>query len=164
MRLITTTVLLACCALPLTASAAGLKPGKWQITATMDMGKNAPQMPQLSSEQMAAMKQAGVKMPSFGGPHTFMTCVSPEQAASGQPPMHEHDDSGCTVKNFKRDGRNSSGEMVCNGKMKGTGTFEMTADSDTAYASKFHFQGTAHGHPVDMTTASNGRWLADNCK
>ncbi|HWU68475.1 MAG TPA: DUF3617 domain-containing protein [Stenotrophobium sp.] len=160
-----TTVLLACCALPLTANAAtGLKPGKWQITATMDMGKNAPQMPQLSPEQMAAMKQAGIKMPSIGGPHTFTTCVSPEQAASGKPPMSQHDDSGCTVKNLKHDGRNSSGEMDCNGKMKGTGTFEMTADSDTAYTSKFHFEGTAHGHPVDMSNTSTGRWLADSCK
>lgn len=165
MRLIITTVLLTCCALPLAANAAtGLKPGKWQITATMDMGKNAPQMPQLSPEQMAAMKQAGIQMPSIGGPDSFTTCVSPEQAASGKPPMSEHDDSGCTMKDFKHSGHKSTGEMVCTGKMKGSGTFEMTADSDTAYTSKFHFKGTAHGHPMDMTTTSNGRWLTDSCK
>ncbi|MGH8462030.1 MAG: DUF3617 domain-containing protein [Stenotrophobium sp.] len=162
MRILISSFVLACCVLPLSASATGLKPGKWQITATMDMGKDAPAMPALSAEQMEAMKRAGVKMPSMNGPHTMMTCVSPQDAASGKPPMKE--DSGCTMKNLKHEGNHSSGEMVCDGQFKGTGTFEMTADGDTGFTSKMHMEGSAHGQPVNMTTTSSGHWLGASCK
>ncbi|MGH8456569.1 MAG: DUF3617 domain-containing protein, partial [Stenotrophobium sp.] len=154
----------ACALLPLSASAAGLKAGQWEVTTTMDMGKHAPKMPQLTPEQMTQMKQMGMKMPSFsGGAITTKICVSPEEAASGQPPIHQSEDSGCKPKDFKHSGNHTTGEIVCDGEMKGTGEVDVTQGDET-YTSKFHFKGISHGQPVDMNNTSTGHWLQASCK
>jgi hypothetical protein len=154
------------CLLPLCAAAAGMKPGQWEITMTMDLGKDAPKMPQLSPDQLAQMKQMGISPPSLGigGPRTFKSCVSPQDAESGKPPMDQRADRSCKQKDLKRDGNRMTMQIVCDGEMMGTGDIEVTNDSPEHYRSKFHFVGSSHGHAVDMTNSSEGRWLGAACK
>ena len=55
-----------------------LKPGQWDMTMDMKM-KN---MPKMSAEDLAAMKQMGVQIPGMGGPMKMQQCITPEQASS----------------------------------------------------------------------------------
>lgn len=154
----------ACLAVPLCA-AAGMKAGQWEITMKMDMGKDAPQMPQIPPEQLEKMKAMGIQPPSMGigGPRTFKTCVSPQDAASDRPPMDERANRSCKPQDVKHEGARTTLKIVCSGEMNGTGDVEANYDSPEHYTSKFHFSGTAHGHAVDMTNTSEGRWLAASC-
>ena len=154
----------ACLVLPLCAHA-GMKPGQWEITMHMDLGKNAPQMPQIPPEQLEKMKQMGISVPAMGmgQPRTFKTCVSPQDAASDRPPMDDKSQRDCKPQNIKHDGSRTTLDIVCDGEMKGTGHVEAVYDGPEHYTSKFHFTGTAHGHEVDMTNSSEGRWLGASC-
>lgn len=154
-----------CLALPLCA-AAGMKAGQWEITMKMDLGKDAPQMPQIPPEQLEKMKQMGIQPPAMGigGPRSFKTCVSEQDAASDKPPMDERANRSCKAQDIQHEGKRTTLKIVCDGEMKGTGDVEATYDSPEHYTSKFHFVGTAHGHAVDMTHSSEGRWISATCK
>lgn len=154
----------ACLALPLCA-AAGMKAGQWQITTKMDLGKNAPQMPQIPPEQLEKMKALGITPPSIGmgAPHSFKTCVSPQDADAGQPPMDERAQHSCKAQDIKHEGARTTLKIVCTGEMNGTGEIESVYDSPEHYTSKMHFVGSSHGHDVDMTNSSEGRWLGASC-
>ncbi len=137
-----------------------LKPGQWDMTVKMQM-KN---MPQISAEDMAKMKEMGIKVPFAGEPMHIQQCITPEQASLKQPMDPSHGKNGCTVKNYKHKGNTASGEMICNGEMKGTGKFEMTLDSDTSYSTKVSFKGVSKdGQPIDQTTESSGKWAKEKC-
>jgi len=154
----------ACLVLPLSALA-GMKPGQWEITTKMDLGKNTPQMPQIPPEQLEKMKQLGISVPGMGGgaAHTFKTCVSPQDASNDRPPMDEQAQRSCKTQDTKRTGNRTTLKIVCEGEMKGTGEVEYVSDTPEHYSSKMHFAGTARGHSVDMTNTSEGRWLGANC-
>src|SRR5215213_7066655 len=93
-------------ALPLFA-ASPMKPGKWQITITMDM----PNMP--------------MKMP----PMTLTNCVTKEQAENPQPPKASGKDD-CVVSDYKLDGNTVSWSMECKKQqMKGEGTITFNGDT-----------------------------------
>ena len=155
----------ACITLPLCAQA-GMKPGQWEITTKMDLGKNAPQMPQIPPEQLEKMKQLGIKVPAMsGGPGgmTFKTCVSPKDAEGDHPPMDQRSQRDCKSQDIKHEGNRTTMKIVCDGEMKGTGDVEFVTDSPEHYTSKFHMVGTSHGHAVDVTHASEGKWLGASC-
>lgn len=164
MRKLLVAAVATCLALPLYAGT-GMKPGQWEITSQMDLGKNAPQMPQIPPEQLEKMKAMGITPPSMGigGPRTFKTCVSKQDAESDQPPMDEHAQRSCKPQDLKRDGKRTTMKIVCTGEMQGTGDVEFVADSPEHYTSKFHMVGTSHGHAIDMTHSSEGRWLGASC-
>lgn len=147
---------------PLTGVAADqLKPGQWDMTVNMQM----KDMPKISAEEMAQMKEMGIKMPMGGGePMHVQQCITPEQATLKQPMNPSHGKDDCTIKNYKHSGNMASGEMVCTGDLKGTGKFEMTLNGDTSYSNKIAFKGvTRDGHPVDQTTESSGKWVKAKC-
>lgn len=160
-----TLIAVTCLVLPLSALAA-IKPGQWEITTKMDLGKNAPQMPQIPPEQLEKMKQMGIKMPAMnpGGGMTVKTCVSPQDAAGDHPPMDDRAQRDCKVQDLKRDGNRTTLKVVCTGAMQGTGDAEFVTDSPEHYTSKFHMVGTSHGHPVDVTNNAEGRWLSATCQ
>lgn len=143
------------------AAASGLKPGQWEITVTMDMGKDTPQIP---PEQLEQMKRMGIQMP-FARPTVFQHCITPQQAASDEPPPMQADREGNSCKNrdFKRSGNHVSGEVVCEGRMQGTGKFAMDFEGDRKYTSTWSFTGTSDGRPVDMHSSSSARWLRASC-
>ncbi len=158
-KMITLTLGLALFAL-VSAAADQLKPGQWDMTVSMKM-KN---MPQMSAEDMAQMKEMGIQMPFGGEPMHVQQCITPEQASLNQPMNPSQGKDGCTVKNYKHSGKTASGEVTCNGDMKGTGKFEMTMDSDTSYSSKMSFNGVSKdGQPIDQVTESSGKWAKAKC-
>ncbi len=155
----------ACLALPLSAIA-GIKPGQWEITTQMDLGKNAPQMPQIPPEQLEKMKQMGIKIPAMGagGAMTIKSCVSPKDAESDHPPMDDRAQRDCKVQDIKKDGKRTTMKIVCTGSMDGTGELEFVADSPEHYTSRMHMVGTSHGHPVNINNSAEGRWVSATCK
>jgi hypothetical protein len=138
-------------------AADGLKAGQWDMTITMKM-KN---MPQMSAEELAAMKQMGMKMPGMGEPVHTMHCVTPEQAASNQP-VSPIADPSCTVSNLKKSGSTTSGNLTCKGHMNGTGKFETTMKNDS-FISKMSLKGESGGQPVDQEMETSGKWLKAKC-
>ena len=156
---------IVCLAVPLCATA-GIKAGQWEITMKMDLGKTMPQMPKLTPEQLAQMKQMGMQLPSMdpNAARTIKICVSPQDAASDRPPMDERAQRSCKPQDVWHDGNRTTLKIVCDGEMKGTGEVESVNDSDEHYTSKFHFVGTSHGHAVDIKHESEGRWLSASCK
>ena len=142
------------------AAADQLKPGQWDMTVNMHM----KDMPQMSAEDMAKMKEMGIQMPMGGEPMHVQQCITPEQASLKQPMNPSHGDQNCTVKNYRHSGNTASGEMVCTGDMKGTGKFAMTLNSDTSYTNKMSFKGVSkEGQPIDQTTDSSGKWVKAKC-
>lgn len=135
-----------------------LKPGQWDMTMDMKM-KN---MPEMSAEDLAAMKQMGVKIPGMGGPMKMQQCITPEQASMKQP-MNPTGDQSCTVKNHKQKGNTVTGELVCTGDMKATGKFETTMVGNTSYTSKMSLKGVSNGEPIDQDIETSGKWVKAKC-
>jgi len=157
----TTTITLALCLASFaTASIAAeqLKPGQWDMTMDVQM-KN---MPKLSAEDMAAMKQMGIEIPGMGKPMRMQQCVTPEQAAANQP-LNPTGNESCKVKNFKQNGNTVTGDLVCTGEMNATGKFETTMNGNTAYSSKMSLKGVSHGEPIDQEVATSGKWVKAKC-
>ena len=106
-------LLAAVCALavPFTASAKNMKPGKWELTFEMSGG------------------------PMAGHPFTTNKCVTPEEAASNEPPK-ARENSECKVTDMKIDGNTVSWKVSCaKSGATGDGTATYTGDS---------FNGTSH--------------------
>ncbi|PTU31426.1 DUF3617 domain-containing protein [Stenotrophobium rhamnosiphilum] len=154
-----------CLVLPLGVSA-GMKPGQWEVTSKVDLGKNMPQIPQLTPQQIEQMRQLGIELPSIGpgGAISMQTCVSQKDAENGYPPMDERVQRDCKVQDLKRNGKRTTLKVVCNGEMQGTGDVEFIENSPEHYSSKFHLVGTTHGRSIDMNNSAEGRWLGPTCK
>lgn len=156
--------LLTCCLLPLVAYAGGHgKPGLWEVSTKMNFsGASAPKIP---PEQLAQMKQMGIKIPGLSGdPIVVKQCISKEQAERDEPPRTQNDKSGCEMQNAKRDGRTFTADMVCTGDMKGKGTMKVTNESSESYTGSMTFKGTqVRGGDVEMTNEFSGKWLGADC-
>ncbi len=149
-------------AIPAMAADPELKPGQWETTIHMQMAG----MPQLTTEQIAQMKQLGIDTSILSGQPTVMQqCITPEQASLQKPlDLSSNTDQQCVIKNYKKSGKTVSGDMVCNGDLKAQGHFEMTVDSNTSYKGKWALKGmTKEGLPVDQTTDISARWLKAKC-
>ena len=109
-----------------------MKPGKWQITMTMDM----PNMP--------------MKMP----PMTFTNCITKEQAENPQPPKQK--DQDCKVDNYKLDGNTVTWTVSCTGKQKMTGEGKMTFNADT-YEGTTHMK----MQDMEMTQHFDGKYVGE---
>lgn len=159
-----TLLLLAALCSPFCAGAAtsALKPGQWNLTVSMKMAN----MPQLSADQLAQMKQLGIDLPVLSGKPTLIAqCISPEQATLKQPinPQQKPDDQ-CSIENYRHSGNQVSGDMVCNGEMKAKGHFSMTVTDATHYRGKWTLQGvTRDGQPIDQSSDVSAVWVKDKC-
>jgi hypothetical protein len=138
-------------------AAEGLKPGQWEMTVNMKM-KN---MPQISPEEMAAMKEMGIEMPGMGKPMTMQQCITPELAAKAVAPSTP--DLNCTVRNIRTSGNKTTGEMVCAGDPKMTGKFETITNGNTSYRSKMTLKGISQGQPIDQEIENSGKWVKAQC-
>jgi uncharacterized protein DUF3617 len=137
------------------------KPGLWSVTTRIEFTKGGPQIP---PEQLAKMKEQGMKLP-FGQPVTISTCVTPEQAAREElPKPQQRMNDRCQMQNLTRAGSTFTADMVCDGEMRGTGHLEVTYQDDEHYAGTLHFVSTSkRGGEVDMTDTISGRWLGADC-
>jgi len=144
--------------LPVVALAAHGKVGLWEITTHMNMPGMASQIP---PEAMARMKAMGVQMPdaqSFTSQH----CMTAEEVAADKPPPMRNAKS-CTMTNMSHDAHGFSADMVCTGEMEGQGHITMAYDGDTHYSGNYSFKGSANGHPQNMTTSFEGKWISPDC-
>jgi hypothetical protein len=125
------------------AQAAGIKPGKWQISSTvrsLDMPSVPPQ----------------VRRSMIGRTTTVSVCISPEDAARGPQDMLKANPS-CTFTRQLVVGTTMTTEMVCNQggsrmTIKSTGSFTPTSFSSTG-SSKM-------SGPMTMSSSvtSSGKW------
>jgi hypothetical protein len=123
-------------ALPMVASAAGPKAGKWQVTMEMDM----PGMP--------------MKMP----PQTFTQCITKEQAENPQetlPKASRNQNSDCKLQDYKVDGNKVTWKLECP-KEKMTGTGSASYEND-AYTATMHMSMPDH----EMTMKYAGKRIGD---
>jgi hypothetical protein len=147
-------------------SAGKMKPGLWEISLASDEMKGAMKdMPEISPEQMEAMKKMGVNIPHMQG-DTMKTkvCITKEMAEKDQPPEMNRKESGCQSKNYQRSGNNYTLDVVCDGPdMKGEGKVKGTFTGNDSFNSTYEFKGTSSGRPVDQKSQSSGKWLSADC-
>lgn len=156
----------AVAAVPLLADAAHRKPGLWQTTVDTKFSKGGPQIPSIPPEQLEKMKQMGIQMPSFTGPHTYKHCVTPEQAARDDNP--ETGNKSCQLVNAKWSGDTFSAEVQCttprggvsHGIIKGT-----MSGGGTAFSGDVRVEGSepAMGGDYAMTDHLEAKWLGADC-
>jgi hypothetical protein len=151
--------LIAAVLTPAAALAAHGKVGLWEITSHMNMPGMAAQIP---PEALARMKAMGMQMPG-NQTFTMQHCMSAEEVAQDKPPpMRNAED--CTMSNFTHDAHAVNVDMVCkSANMDGQGHVSVTYDSDEHYSGSFTFTGMAHGHPANMTSSFDGKWISADC-
>lgn len=145
--------------LPALASAAGVKPGLWEVEM-----EGMPATPMMPPEQLEQMKKMGIdvsKMMAAMAKPRF--CLTADQAKFDKPPATDKNNKDCKVDNWDSSGKKMKGKMTCDGDFKGT--MDMTAEvkSDTEYKTEVKMEGTASGHPTNMTMKSTSRWVSDDC-
>jgi len=141
------------------AQAEGIKPGQWETSVKTNMAN----MPKISPEQAAQMKQMGIELPTAEKPMTVQQCITPEQAKLDKP-FTPQEDKDCTVNNYKHVGNTVSGDIVCTGDMKAAGKFSMTTYGDKSYKATSSIKGTSKQiGVVDQKFEITGKWLKDKC-
>jgi len=151
--------LVAAVAVPLVAFASHGKAGLWEITTHMNMPNMSANIP---PDALARMKAMGMAMPGGNQSFSSQICMTAAQVAEDQPPPSRNT-KDCTVSNLKHDGHTITADMTCSGEMQGTGHYEATYDSDEHYSGSYSFTGTAHGHPGNMSSNFEGRWISADC-
>lgn len=143
---------------PLVALGSHGKAGLWEVTTHMNMPGMSAQIP---PEALARMRAMGVHMPD-SQTITARHCMTAADVASDRPPpMHNPKD--CAMTNMSHDAHSFTADMTCSGEMEGRGHFSVAYDSDEHYSGSYTFNGTAHGHPQNMTTSFEGRWVSPDC-
>ncbi len=137
------------------------KPGEWQVTVKMDMAG----MPQIPPEQLAKMRAMGIHLPVGGDAMTVTHCMTPEEAAMDKiPAMSKEREKYCSVQNLKTSPEGVSADVVCTGKVQGSGHMSVRFDSPERYAGKVSMNVVADGHPMNSTSTFNAQWLSAECK
>nr|TFG54736.1 MAG: DUF3617 domain-containing protein [Hyphomicrobiales bacterium] len=149
------------------ALAAEPQPGLWNQTMNMDMsGMEMPQMPAMPPEVLAQMQAAGIQMPNmdFSQPRTMSNqfCITPEDIANRESFGDDFDDD-CEQQNFVSNDQGMSMDLVCTGRMNGTGHLEYVFDSATHYTGSMNFTGTMEGRQANMTNTMEGSWVSADC-
>ncbi len=151
-------VLAAVVSAPIVAWASHGKAGLWEITVKGGAGAR-PGMPDMS--KMPPEAQARMKAMMGGHIITVRHCVTAADTANDKPNLSHSQD--CKMTNEKMTGHTFSADMVCTGKLIGTGHVEATYDTPEHYTSTESMKGTVHGHQVDNSTTMEGRWISADC-
>lgn len=152
----------AACLLALAAfavSADGFKEGQWELTTQMTM-PGMPQMPQMPALPPGVQLPPGMKLPTpaAGGGYTVKHCMTKDHPVPKADRENPNMKCDTTKQNFS--GGTLEWETHCvtkdgdemNGKGKATYTGE-------TMSSEAHMTGTSHGHPIDMTMKTTGKYL-----
>jgi hypothetical protein len=139
------------------------RPGLWQLTTTMHMDMGG--MPAIPPEQLARMKKMGIKIPIMGGGQSIDSkmCVTTQDAENFGTHRYSSADAGCQQASIAHKGNHMIATVVCDGRMKGKGTADVTLIDDAHYATAFTFNGVSHGRPVNMKVSTTAHWLGANC-
>lgn len=151
----------ALAALIVPALASHGKVGLWNVTITTNMGGAAmPDLSHLPPEALAAMRAHGVTM--NGNTMSVQHCMTQEEVNADRPNMGNM--KTCQMSNVVSSNSRFSADVVCTGNMAGKGHVDFTFDSADHYTGKTTLVGTMEGHPVNTSTAMEGRWVSADCK
>ena len=148
---------LALAAVP--AIASHRKAGLWNVTVTTNVG-GMPDMSKLPPEAQAAMRARGVTM--NGNTMTVQHCMTQEEVEADHPEMHNMKE--CRMLNVQAGANRFTADFMCSGQMQGNGHVEFVFDSPEHYTGRTTMMGATMGHPVNMTTTMEGRWVGADCK
>ena len=166
------------CAAGLTAGVSAqtkLRPGLWEIQATMKTGSGKMEaamaqmrqqlatMPPAQRQQMEQMlAQQGMSLPAADGSQKIKVCMRQEDVDLERLPSQE----GCTQK-IKRTSTNTLHmTFQCRGDRgqgPSTGEGTVTLNSPTAYTGEYRMQIKDKGNPEAMDMRQQGRWLGADC-
>jgi hypothetical protein len=144
---------------PGVALAAHGKAGLWNITTTMSM----PDMPQMPPEAMAMMKARGMSMPGMGGPMVTQICMTQADVDSDAPPPTRDREENCQTKVTAKTASSMKADMVCSGRMQGTGHMEVSYTGAEHYSGSYSFKGVAEGHASSISSTFKGDWVGADC-
>jgi len=89
--------------------------------------------------------------------------MTAEEVASEKPPTPRNNQD-CAMTNMSHDAHNFTADMTCSTeRMQGRGHVSVSFDSEAHYAGTYTFNGTAEGHPQNMTYTFEGRWISADC-
>ena len=135
-----------------------IKAGQWETSVKMQMQG----LPAIAPEQLEQLKQFGIELPIGGNAMVTQQCITPEQAKLKEPLLPQTED-GCSVRNYHHNGNKVTGDVSCNGAIKGSGKFDMTLLSETAFQGSLAMQGTAQGMPINQNSDISGKWVKATC-
>jgi len=144
-------------ALPAVAWASHGKAGLWEITIRSNMGQmqGMPDLSKLPPEAQAriqAMNSNGI---------TVRHCMTAAEVASDKPDVTHNQD--CKATNTIANGQTFSVDLVCTGKVNGTGHLRFSFDGTEHYAGIETMNMTINGHIVNHTTNVDAHWLSADC-
>jgi hypothetical protein len=135
------------------------KAGLWNVTTTVKMAD----MPQMSPQVMAMLKQRGMKVPGSGGPIGTQVCMTQADVDSDAPPDLSNHEMQCKTHIIKKTATSIVADMTCYGRMKGTGHLQVSYSGAEHYTGSYRFKGTMEGHPQDMASSFRGDWVKADC-
>ena len=148
-----------------------LQPGLWEQTQTIKSGSGQmeQQMAEAQSrmaalppeqrklvEQMMARQGVG----TGSAPGALRLCISPEQAAAGEPPRA---DGRCTQQVSERSGNRLRFSFQCQGQPPSSGEGEYLLDSPTSYSSQVTVRTVVQGRPETIQMSQRGRFVGSDC-
>jgi len=142
------------------AMAAHGKAGLWSITTKMEI-PGMPQMPdmsQLPPEARARMEAMHMNMSNKG--MTMQHCMTQAEVDQDKPPVANKE---CKLVKSSISGHTYTGDVACSGQFNGTGHFQVTYDSNEQYAGSMDMKGSHEGHPMNMHSSFQGKWLGASC-
>ena len=142
---------------PAAAWAAHGRVGLWNVTSTMEM----PNMPPLPPQALEQMKAHGMPMP--GQPSTTQMCMTQEQVNADKPPAFSNREVSCDTKVLSSSPSAMHTQITCKGQVNGVGDMQISWRGTDHYEGTYNFQGTAGGHPQNMTTRYSGDFVKADC-
>jgi len=144
---------------PAAALAAHGRVGLWTVTTSMQMSN----MPQISPEAMAMMKQRGMQMPGMGQPMTTQICMTQEQVIADKPPAMSNREESCDTKVLNQSPSLMESSVSCHGRMNGVGHIKIIWRGNEHYEGTYNFKGVMDGQPHEMTTHYSGDYVKSDC-
>lgn len=132
------------------------KAGLWNVTTTLNMAAALP------PAALAQMKKSGVKMPASQTMSSQMCMTQADVDASSPPAMADHDPR-CVTHVTSQSASAMTSEMVCKGKMAGTGRTQIAYNGAEHYAGSYSFSGRMDGRPVNSSMLFRGDWVRADC-
>jgi hypothetical protein len=143
------------------ALAAHGKAGLWSITTKMNMpGMQMPDLSQLPPEARARIQAMHMNMTDHG--MTTQHCMTQAEVDQDKPPPMARKE--CKLVKSSVVGHTYTGDVACsNADFSGTGHFQVTYDSNTHYTGSMDMKGSHEGHPMNMHTTFEGKWVSASC-
>ena len=133
------------------------QPGLWEMTTTMTWQK---------SPLPAGMTlPAGIKSPFSGTTTTTQVCLTQAWIDKYGAPVSQNRD--CQLTNIVKKANSMTAELVCSGRMNGTGTVDAFWTDANHSKGKMHFAGTmgsgSNAMPVEWTTDYISVFKSSDC-